>query len=106
MRARLYHDSPNERKWPGILRILRRPRTPPRESGSRLRVRTFERRAEAVRAPLTRRVVGDTQRFMSARKKNPRAVALGRLGGQVKSARKTAAARENVRQRWRNAEKQ
>jgi hypothetical protein len=34
------------------------------------------------------------------RKKNPAAVALGRLGGKVKSAAKTRAARENIRKRW------
>lgn len=33
-------------------------------------------------------------------KKNPAAVALGRLGGKVKSAAKTRAARANVRKRW------
>jgi hypothetical protein len=32
--------------------------------------------------------------------KNPAAVTLGRLGGKVKSAAKTAAARANVRTRW------
>ncbi len=33
-------------------------------------------------------------------KKNPAAVALGRLGGKVKSEAKTRAARENIRKRW------
>ena len=36
----------------------------------------------------------------SKRKKNPAAVALGRLGGAVKSAAKTRAARANIRKRW------
>jgi hypothetical protein len=36
----------------------------------------------------------------SKRKKNPAAVALGRLGGEVKSAAKTRAARANIRKRW------
>jgi hypothetical protein len=34
------------------------------------------------------------------RRKNPYAVALGRKGGQAKSARKTEAARRNIMQRW------
>lgn len=34
---------------------------------------------------------------MNTRHKNPHAVALGRLGGAVKSARKTAAVRRNGR---------
>ena len=33
-------------------------------------------------------------------KKNPHAVALGRKGGKVKSEKKTAAARANIRKRW------
>lgn len=40
--------------------------------------------------------------------KNPHAQALGRLGGKVKSAAKTRAARLNIRKRWakREAEKE
>jgi hypothetical protein len=34
---------------------------------------------------------------MGKRRKNPAAVALGRLGGRVKSAAKTRAVRENAR---------
>jgi hypothetical protein len=34
---------------------------------------------------------------MKKRKKNPAAVALGRLGGLVKSAKKTAAVRKNAK---------
>lgn len=33
-------------------------------------------------------------------RKNPHAVALGRKGGRVKSAAKTAAARKNILTRW------
>jgi hypothetical protein len=36
-------------------------------------------------------------------RKNPHAVALGRLGGKVKSEAKTRAARRNVRKRWKRA---
>ena len=34
------------------------------------------------------------------KKKNPHAVALGRLGGQQTSEKKTVAARKNIRKRW------
>jgi len=34
------------------------------------------------------------------RRKNPNAVALGRKGGQARSAAKTQAARKNARRRW------
>jgi hypothetical protein len=34
------------------------------------------------------------------KKKNPAAVALGRLGGSVKSSAKTAAAKRNIAIRW------
>lgn len=41
---------------------------------------------------------------MSTRK-NPAAVALGRLGGKQKSAAKTAAAKRNIAARWAKATK-
>ena len=37
---------------------------------------------------------------MKTKAKNPAAVALGRLGGRVKSAAKTAAAKRNIAARW------
>jgi hypothetical protein len=39
-------------------------------------------------------------RNMKRRRKNPHAVALGRLGGKVSSAAKKRAARRNVLKRW------
>jgi len=42
---------------------------------------------------------------METHKKNPAAVALGRLGGKVKSAAKTRAARANVLKRWAKSKK-
>jgi hypothetical protein len=38
--------------------------------------------------------------MVTKRKKNPAAVALGRLGGQAKSPAKTKAARANILKRW------
>ncbi len=38
--------------------------------------------------------------------KNPAAVALGRLGGSVKSDAKTAAAKRNIQKRWAKTRKE
>ena len=52
------------------------------------------------RIDTTNRLVYSVRGMASKRKKNPAAVALGRLGGAVKSAAKTRAARANIRKRW------